>query len=84
MKIPGRSRVIFCHCDSYDAEKICGIGGFDRSLIETVSMGDLRRQAPRPVSSKLACIFSEKLGLKPMPDWEEALARFVKERNGNK
>jgi len=66
------------------AEKICGIGGFDRSLIETVSMGDLRRQAPRPVSSKLACIFSEKLGLKPMPDWEEALARFVKERNGNK
>jgi len=53
-------------------------------LIETVSMGDLRRQAPRPVSSKLACIFSEKLGLKPMPDWEEALARFVKERNGNK
>ena len=74
---PGASFLAF-------AEKICGIGGFDSSLIETVSMDDLRRPAPRPVSSKLACIFSEKLGLKPMPDWEEALARFIKSRNGGK
>jgi len=70
---PGASFVDF-------AEKLCDLGSFDRSLVETVSKDDLRRPAPRPVSSKLACIFSEKCGLGPMPDWEDALARFVKER----
>ena len=66
------------------AEKICEIGGFERSLVETVSKDDLHRPASRPTSSKLACIFSEKFGLKPMPDWEDALARFIKSRNGVK
>jgi dTDP-4-dehydrorhamnose reductase len=59
------------------AEKLCEIGQFDRTLIEPVSHGDLGRPAPRPVSSKLACLFSEKFGLKPMPDWEDALKRFL-------
>ena len=60
------------------ARKICEIKGFDANLLETVSVNDLQRPAPRPVSSKLACLFSEKLGLAPLPDWETALAEFVK------
>lgn len=60
------------------AEKVCKIGGFDPGLIEPVSKDDLRRPAPRPVSSKLACLFSEKFGLEPMPDWEDALERFLR------
>jgi dTDP-4-dehydrorhamnose reductase len=60
------------------AEKVCEIGGFDTKLIETVSKDDLKRPAPRPVNSKLACLFSEKFGLKPMPGWENALQRFMK------
>lgn len=59
------------------AEKVCEIGGFDPSLLQPVSHADLQRPAPRPVSSKLACIFSEKLGLSPMPDWQDALSRFL-------
>ena len=59
-------------------EKVCEIGGFDRDLIEPVSKSDLSRPAPRPASSKLACLFSERLGLAPLPQWEDALARFLR------
>lgn len=59
------------------AEKVCEIGGFDPSKLERVSHADLQRPAPRPVSSKLACLFSEKFGLDPMPDWENGLRRFL-------
>ncbi|MDI1242887.1 MAG: dTDP-4-dehydrorhamnose reductase [bacterium] len=59
------------------AEKVCEIGGFDSSLLDPVSNADLHRPAPRPTSSKLACLFSEKFGLVPMPEWGDGLRRFV-------
>ena len=59
------------------ARKVCEIKGYDKSLLESVSVNDLKRPAPRPVSSKLACLFSEKFGLAPLPNWEKALTRFV-------
>jgi dTDP-4-dehydrorhamnose reductase len=59
------------------AEKVCEIGGFDFGLLEVISKDDLIRQARRPTNSKLACLFSEKCGLAPMPDWENALKRFL-------
>jgi len=60
------------------AKKICEIKGFDRNLIESVSVNDLKRQAPRPVSSKLACLFEEKFGLSPLQNWEKALEEYLK------
>ena len=59
------------------AEKICEIKNLDANLIETVSMTNLKRPAPRPANSKLACLFSERFGLSPMPDWENALVNYV-------
>jgi len=59
------------------AEKVCEFGGFDKALIEPVSNNDLKRPAPRPVSSKLASARIEKLGLPPLQDWEAALAEFL-------
>ena len=59
------------------AEKVCEIGGFDKSLLEPVSMDDLKRPAPRPRSSKLACLFSKKFGLEPLPHWENALESYL-------
>ena len=61
------------------AQKVCEIGGFDESLIEPVSFADLKRPAPRPQSSKLACLYSEKLGLEPLRNWENALKEFLSE-----
>lgn len=56
------------------ARKVCEIGNFDENLLQTVSFSELKRPAPRPVNSKLACLFSEKFGLAPLPDWKQALA----------
>jgi len=59
------------------AEKLYELGGFDPSLLSPVSHMELQRPAPRPVSSRLACLISEKFGLAPMPDWKVALQRFL-------
>ena len=59
------------------AEKVCEIGKFDKNLLQNVSVNDLQRPAPRPVSSKLKCLFSQKLGLSPLPNWEKALSEFL-------
>lgn len=60
------------------AHEVCRIGGFDPSLVTAVSKDDLQRPAPRPTSSKLACLFSERFGLAPLRAWDAALAEFLK------
>lgn len=60
------------------AEKVCEIGGFDKKLLEPVSKDDLKRPAPRPASSKLACLLSRHFGLEPLPEWTDALEGFLK------
>ncbi len=60
------------------ARKVCEIKGFDENLLERVSNDTLKRPAPRPKSSKLACLFSQEFGLAPLPDWEKALEEFLK------
>ena len=59
------------------AKKVCEIGGFDPSLVESVSKDHLSRPAPRPESSKMACLFSERFGLTQMPEWQDALTQFL-------
>jgi dTDP-4-dehydrorhamnose reductase len=59
------------------ARKICELKGFDANLLESVSADTLKRPAPRPQSSKLACLFSDRLGLPPLQSWEKALEEFL-------
>lgn len=59
------------------ARELCRIKNFDTELLESSSAHDLKRPAPRPSSSKLACLFSEKIGLSAMPDWKKSLADFL-------
>ena len=56
------------------ARKVCEMKGFDVNLLEPVSADTLKRPAPRPQSSKLACLFSEKFG-------SFALAKLGKSRS---
>lgn len=55
------------------AQEVCRVGGFDPGLLEAVSHTDLKRPAPRPVSSKLGSV----RGLGPLPPWEDALKRHL-------
>ncbi len=60
------------------ALKVCEIKGFDKNLLEKVSNDTLKRPAPRPKNSRLACLFSQKFGLSPLQNWEKALEEFLK------
>jgi dTDP-4-dehydrorhamnose reductase len=60
------------------ALKAAEAGGLDANLVKPTSMDDLKRPAPRPRSSKLACLFSRRLGLPPLPLWTDALERHLK------
>ena len=66
------------------AEKVCEIGGFDPDLIEPASHADLKRPAPRPVSSKLASIRMQEIGLRPLREWQDALAEFLNNEGESK
>jgi dTDP-4-dehydrorhamnose reductase len=59
------------------ARKICELKGFDTNLLEPIFADTLKRPAPRPQSSKLACLFSDRLGLPPLQNWEKALEEFL-------
>lgn len=59
------------------AEKVCKLRGYDPNLLERASADILKRPAPRPQSSKMACLFSERFGLKPLQTWEDALKEFL-------
>lgn len=53
------------------------VAGYEGHVIESVSMDDLQRPAPRPRNSRLRCLLSEAIGLAPLPDWERALSSFA-------
>jgi dTDP-4-dehydrorhamnose reductase len=59
------------------AEKICDFMKYDPALLELAASDSLERPAPRPKSSKLACLFSERFGLAPLRHWEDALLDYL-------
>jgi dTDP-4-dehydrorhamnose reductase len=59
-----------------EATQIDGCVGVE---IEGVPSDSLIRPAPRPRNSRLRCLYSEALGLPPLPDWRDALRKFVRE-----
>jgi dTDP-4-dehydrorhamnose reductase len=59
------------------AQEAMKLAGCDESNLEVVSFDSLTRPAPRPRNSRLRCLLSEPLGLKPLPSWQDGLERFV-------
>jgi len=53
------------------------LAGLSSDTIRVISGADLNRPAPRPQNSRLKCLLSEAIGLPPLPDWHDALSRFV-------
>jgi dTDP-4-dehydrorhamnose reductase len=53
--------------------------GVREAEIEPVLMDSLKRPAPRPRNSRLRCLLSEAIGLRPLRDWREALAEFSRQ-----
>ncbi len=59
------------------AEAALAAAGVVSAGIERISMHSLDRPAPRPQNSRLKCLTSPKLGLSPLPFWEDSLRDFV-------
>jgi dTDP-4-dehydrorhamnose reductase len=57
-----------------EAARAAGAEGVE---IEAVSADSLRRLAPRPRNSRLRCLLSEAIGLRPLRDWRDALREFA-------
>ena len=61
------------------ASKASQLAGCDLANLEVVLLESVRRPAPRPKNSRLRCLLSDALGLRPLPHWEEGLAQFVQD-----
>jgi dTDP-4-dehydrorhamnose reductase len=51
--------------------------GIDPNLLTNVKFASLKRLAPRPRNSRLQCLLSPAVGLKPLPFWGDALRHFA-------
>ncbi|MFL6334913.1 MAG: dTDP-4-dehydrorhamnose reductase [Pyrinomonadaceae bacterium] len=59
------------------AREATAAAGLPEARIEAVTTDSLKRPAPRPRNSRLRCLISEAIGLRPLRDWREALAEFT-------
>jgi dTDP-4-dehydrorhamnose reductase len=54
------------------------LAGLGDIAIEPVTRASLNQRAPRPQNSAMRCLVSEKLELKPLRHWRDALVEFVR------
>lgn len=59
------------------ARRALAATGRENAKIESVRTDSLQRPAQRPRNSRLRCLLSEAIGLRPLPDWRLALKEFV-------
>jgi dTDP-4-dehydrorhamnose reductase len=59
------------------ARTTLAVGGVDPGLLQSTTLAELKRPAPRPRNSRLRCLLSEALGLERLRDWQAALEDFV-------
>lgn len=53
------------------------LGGVDPDSVQSTTLAELKRPAPRPANSRLRCLLSKAIGLTPLRDWQAALEDFV-------
>lgn len=58
-------------------EEALRLAGLESASVEVVPLDSLNRPAPRPRNSRLKCLLSEGLGLRPLPPWQEGLRHFL-------
>lgn len=53
------------------------LAGLNSDSLEVIDGDSLGRPAPRPRNSRLMCLLSAAVGLRPLPHWKDGLARFI-------
>jgi dTDP-4-dehydrorhamnose reductase len=81
LDLPGTYHVVNAgEGSSFEEFARCALetAGLDTELVQGVGLDSLNRPAPRPRNSRLRCLFSEALGLDPLPSWQNALQDYVR------
>ena len=53
------------------------LAGLTADGLKGVGSESLQRPAPRPRQTRLACLWTERLGLEPLPDWTDSVRRWL-------
>ena len=61
------------------AQEALALANCPVDTIQSISMDELDRPAPRPRNTRLRCLLSTAIGLPPLRSWQEAVADFVSE-----
>jgi dTDP-4-dehydrorhamnose reductase len=80
MDLPGTYHVVNAGAGvSFEnfARSALEIAGLDNSLLQSSTLAEMNRPAPRPLNSRLRCLLSEALRLDLLPNWDEALRDFA-------
>ncbi len=59
------------------ARYVCEVAGGPETIVQGVSSADLQRAAQRPANTRLACLWSERLGLPALPEWTDGVRRWL-------
>jgi dTDP-4-dehydrorhamnose reductase len=59
------------------ARYVLATAGLANCRLQSVSLQELKRPAPRPRNSRLRCLLSEALGLEALPSWQDAVREFI-------
>ena len=59
------------------ARYVLETAGLANCRLQSVSLQELKRPAPRPRNSRLRCLLSEALGLEALPSWQDAVREFL-------
>ncbi|MGZ7042229.1 MAG: dTDP-4-dehydrorhamnose reductase [Thermoanaerobaculia bacterium] len=60
------------------AREAASIVGASSQLVDVVTEASMRRRAPRPSSTPMRCLLSERLGFAPMRPWQDALRDYAR------
>ena len=80
LDLPGTYHVVNAgEGSSFEEFACCALemAGLNPNLVRGVGLDSLNRPAARPRNSRLRCLFSEALGLDPLPSWQNGLRDFV-------
>lgn len=61
------------------AREVIALAGCEGVEVEPVSVESLQRPAPRPRNSRLRCLLSPAIGLRPLREWRLALREYVEQ-----
>lgn len=63
--------------EEFTRHAVAAAGLSEKSSVQGILSATLQRPAARPANTRLKCLWSERVGLPAMPDWMDAVGRWI-------